>query len=197
LAIADDKFDFHVQCLLEGAQFFDQIAKAPKSYSQAMKFPNSENWKGAIKLELAAMARLEVWRVVDIPPGESLLSTVWVFQKKFDENGKLSKYKARLCTASNFQVEGLNYAKTYAPTGWPTALWAPLSMGVAKNLDIHQMDVKNAFLNGNLDKTISLRAPAGLCLLLKIHVSRSFPLFPLQIEYAFLSPDVPHFSHQL
>ena len=59
LAITNDDFDFHVQCFLAGAQFFDQTAKAPKSYSQAMKFLDLENWKGAIELELAAMARLE------------------------------------------------------------------------------------------------------------------------------------------
>ena len=94
LANANDEFDFHVQFFLAGAQFFDQTAKVPKSYSKAMKFPNCENWKGSIELELAAMARLDVWLVVDIPLVESLLSTVWVFQCKFNEKGKLSKYKA-------------------------------------------------------------------------------------------------------
>ena len=94
MAISNYEFDFHVQCLLAGAQFFDQTAKVPKSYSKAMKFPNCENWKGSIELELAAMARLDVWLVVDIPLVESLLSTVWVFQCKFNDKGKLSKYKA-------------------------------------------------------------------------------------------------------
>jgi hypothetical protein len=56
---------------------------------------------------------------VDVLAGAELLSTVWVFRKKYNKNGNLSKYKARLCAAGNFQVEGLNYAKTYAPTGRP------------------------------------------------------------------------------
>jgi hypothetical protein len=172
LAIVNEDFDFHVQCFLAGAQFFDQTSEAPKTYSQAMKSPDSASWVEAISAELSAMERLGVWKVVDIPAGVELLNTVWIFRQKFDENGQLSKYKARLCAAGNFQVEGLNYAETYAPTGRPTALRTLLSMGVATGLDIHQMDVKNAFLNGKLDETIYLRPPAGLlvqkgkCLLL-------------------------------
>jgi hypothetical protein len=75
------------------------------------------------------------------------------------------KYKERLCAARNFQVEGLNYSKTYSPAGCPEALFALLSMGASTNLGIHQMDVKNAFLNGNLEKTIYLQPPAGLSIL--------------------------------
>ena len=141
-----------------------QTSKAPKTYSQAMKSPDSASWIDAIRVELSAMARLGVWKIVDIPAGVELLNTVWIFRKKFDQDGNLSKYKARLCAAGNLQVEGVNYAETYAPTGRPTALRALLSMGVFHNFEIHQMDVKNAFLNGKLDETIYLRAPAGLSL---------------------------------
>lgn len=164
LAILNEDFDFMVQCHLAGAQFFDQTSEAPKTYSQAMKRHDSGNWLEAVKAELSAMERLGVWVVVDIPVGEDLLNTVWIFRIKFDEYGKLSKYKARLCAAGNFQTEGINYAETYAPTGRPTALRALLSMGFASGLDVHQMDVKNAFLNGKLEETIYLRAPAGLSL---------------------------------
>jgi hypothetical protein len=59
------------------------------------------------------MECLGVWdQVVDIPRGEELLNTIWIFCKKFDENGKLPKLKARLCAAGNFQVEGINYTET-------------------------------------------------------------------------------------
>jgi hypothetical protein len=108
------------------------------------------------------MASLGVWEVVDIPKNHNLLSTVWILCKKYDKKGNLSKFKARLCAAGNFQVEGENYAETYAPTGCPTALQLLLATGFLHGLDIHHMDVKNAFLNGKLDETIYLCAPAGL-----------------------------------
>jgi hypothetical protein len=147
---------------MAGVQFFDQTTDAPKTYAKAMKDPGAASWTKAIGAELSAMERLGVWEIVDIPAGFELLNTVWIFRKKFDQNGCLSKFKARLCAAGNFQVEGINYAETYAPTGRPTSLRALLSMGVVNGLDIHQMDVKNAFLNGKLDESIYLRAPAGL-----------------------------------
>ncbi|PLW49743.1 hypothetical protein PCASD_01561 [Puccinia coronata f. sp. avenae] len=162
LAMADNNWDVHVQCFHAGAQFFDQTLEAPKSFSKAIKSPDAESWKEAVNSESGAMDRLSVWKVVDITLGEELLNTVWIFRRKFDENGALNKYKARLCAAGNFQVEGINYSETYAPTGRPTALRTILSKGAAEGLLIHQMDVKNAFLNGNLDKTIYLRPPAGL-----------------------------------
>jgi hypothetical protein len=162
LAIIDEDYDFHVQCFHAGVQFFDQTAEAPKTFAKAMKDPQAESWKEAVNSELSAMERLGVWEVVDIPPGADLLNTVWVFRKKFDEKGNLSKFKARLCAAGNFQVEGIDYNETYAPTGRPTALRALLSKGIFEGLEIHQMDVRNAFLNGTLDETIYLRAPAGL-----------------------------------
>ncbi|PLW37277.1 hypothetical protein PCASD_09426 [Puccinia coronata f. sp. avenae] len=122
LAIVNDDYNFHVQCFMAGVQFFDQTSDAPKTYSKAMKDPQADSWKQAINSELSAMDRLGVWEVVDIPKGCDLLNTVWIFQKKFDEHRKLSKFKARLCAAGNFQVEGIDYTETYAPTGRPTAL---------------------------------------------------------------------------
>jgi hypothetical protein len=162
VAIADEDFDFNVQCFLAGVQFYDQTSDAPKTYSKAMKAPDAASWSAAVESELSAMDCLQVWEVIDIPPGAELLKTVWIFWKKFDENGALSKYKARLCPAGNFQTKGVNYTKTYAPMGCPTALRALLSLGVNEGYSIHQMDVKNAFCNGKLDKTIFLRPLAGL-----------------------------------
>ena len=119
-----------------------------------MKDPQAANWNDAINSELLAMDQLGVWDIVNIPNDEELLNTVWIFHQKYNGNGNLSKFKARLCAAGNFQVEGIDYTETYAPTGRPTALRALLSKGVYEGLQIHQMDVKNSFLNGKLDKTI-------------------------------------------
>ncbi|POW22111.1 hypothetical protein PSHT_01588 [Puccinia striiformis] len=134
----------------------------PKTFSAAMASPKAEDWKRAVDIELEAMACLNVWQMVPFPEDRSLLGIVWVFRKKFDTDGNLVKFKARLCAQGSAQVEGIDYNETYAPTGRPAALRAMLAVGMNEGMDIHQMDVRNAFLNGALDEDIYLRPPSGL-----------------------------------
>ncbi|KAI7945705.1 hypothetical protein MJO29_012093 [Puccinia striiformis f. sp. tritici] len=134
----------------------------PKTFSAAMASPKAEDWKRAVDIELEAMACLNVWQMVPFPEDRSLLGIVWVFRKKFDTDGNLVKFKARLCAQGSAQVEGIDYNETYAPTGRPAALRAMLAVGMNEGMDIHQMDIRNAFLNGALDEDIYLRPPSGL-----------------------------------
>jgi hypothetical protein len=97
-----------------------------------------------------------------IPPGETLLGSVWVFCLKDHAAGNFVKYKARLCAQGSSQRDGIDYGETYALTGSPLTLWEVLAYGVNNNLNIHQMDVKNAFLNGKLEELFYLCIPAGL-----------------------------------
>jgi hypothetical protein len=95
LAIADKDFEFHVQCFMAGVQFFHQAAESPKSYSKAMKAPDAASWSDAIDSKLGAIDSLGLWEIIDIPcTGAELLSTVWIFQKKFD--GKPNSQSTKL-----------------------------------------------------------------------------------------------------
>jgi len=134
----------------------------PKTYRQAMQSPESELWTTAIQDELNAMTRLDVWEIVPITKSIKLLGTVWVFRRKYDADGNPIKLKARLCAQGNAQEEGVNFTDTYAPTGRAAALRTALTIGLQEGMAVHQMDVKNAFLNGTLDEVIHLRPPPGL-----------------------------------
>ncbi|KAI7955751.1 hypothetical protein MJO29_007150 [Puccinia striiformis f. sp. tritici] len=138
------------------------IASVPKTYKQAINSPEVDSWKEAIQAELDAMVRLDVWDVVPIPRSANLLGSLWVFRKKYDAHGNLVKFKARLCAQGSAQQSGVDFNETYAPTGRASGLCTALTIGVSENMDIHQMDVRNAFLNGNLEEVIYLRCPAGL-----------------------------------
>ncbi|PLW07246.1 hypothetical protein PCANC_28159 [Puccinia coronata f. sp. avenae] len=133
----------------------------PKTYRSAMSSPEAAKWSSAIKLELDAMVRLGVWTVVPIPSNRHLLGTIWVFRKKYDANGNLMKFKARLCAQGSAQQEGIDFNKTYAPTGRSSVLKTALTVGINAGMDIHQMDVCNTFLNGKLDEEIYLCCPSG------------------------------------
>jgi hypothetical protein len=106
------------------------------------------------------MKDLKVWSIEIMPGNESLLGTVWVFRKKKDSEGVVVKFKARLCAQGSQQTEGFGF--TYAPTGRSTSLRAALIVGLSRGYSIHQMDAKNAFLNGNLKESVYLQPPPGL-----------------------------------
>ncbi|KAI7953162.1 hypothetical protein MJO29_008793 [Puccinia striiformis f. sp. tritici] len=148
------------------------VAEVPKTYKQALDSPEAKNWLKAIKSELGAMERLLVWRIVKTPLGSRLLGTIWVFRKKSDTQGTFLKFKAQLCAQGSRQAAE-DCPFTYAPTGWSASLRAGIVVGLSKGYDIHQMDAKNAFLNGDLEETVYLRPPPGLkvpeghCLLLQ------------------------------
>jgi hypothetical protein len=95
----------------------------PKTYHQAVSAYNKENWDSAISNELGHMDRLNVWSIVDVS-GKDIrpLTTTWVFKKKTDQNGNLTKYKARLCVQGFHQCEGINYQDVFSPTGHLTSL---------------------------------------------------------------------------
>jgi hypothetical protein len=158
--------------LLTNQLYFEQIfamavtpsstsPSVPKTYRSAMWSLEAADWLPAIKLELDAMVWLGVWTVVPIPPNKHLLGTIWVFRKKYDANGNLVKFKACLCAQVSAQQEGIDFNKTYAPTGCSSALKTALTIGINAGMEIHQMDVCNAFLNGVLEEEIYLQCPLG------------------------------------
>ncbi|MBW0546634.1 hypothetical protein O181_086349, partial [Austropuccinia psidii MF-1] len=99
------------------ANVADHLSLNPKSYQEAMNGLNSQEWKNTIKAELTNMNTHNVWSPVGMDPNIKPLSTTWVFKRKTDENGNLSKYKARLCVRGFNQKEGINYSEVFSPTG--------------------------------------------------------------------------------
>jgi hypothetical protein len=132
----------------------------PNHYNQAIRGSEASNWLAAIKTELDAMARLKVWEVVDLKSGIKTVGTTWVFRKKHD--GNAVTFKARLCAQGFSQVHGVDFSKTFAPTGRLNSLRALISHAAATNLEFHQLDVKTAFLNAGLDEEVFLSIPQGV-----------------------------------
>ncbi|KAI7956622.1 hypothetical protein MJO28_003717 [Puccinia striiformis f. sp. tritici] len=136
--------------------------KDPKTYGDILGRLDEEHWLMAVEVELNNITRHEVWVVAPLTPGAKPLDTVWVFKRKFDADGDLLKYKARLCVRGFRQVEGTDYGATFAPTGRPTTLRLVLGLGAVHDFEIHQMDVKCAFLNGVPDEDLFIKVPPGV-----------------------------------
>ncbi|GJR34522.1 zinc finger, CCHC-type containing protein [Tanacetum coccineum] len=101
------------------------------------------------------------WVLPDLPPSCKPLGCKWIFKKKKKVDGTIDKFKAQLVIQGFRQKERIDYFDTYAPVARISTIRLLISLAATHNLVIHQMDVKTAFLNGNLEEEIYMKQPEG------------------------------------
>ncbi|MBW0543938.1 hypothetical protein O181_083653 [Austropuccinia psidii MF-1] len=142
--------------------FIASSAVAPASYSRAISGNESLLWTDAIRKELDAMKKLEVWDVIPLRDDLKLVGTTWVFKRKHNAKHEVTEYKARLCAQGFLQTFGQDYSKAFVPTGCLHSLQALILHSVKEKLDFQQLDIRSAFLNASLDEDVYLSVPQGL-----------------------------------
>ena len=130
-----------------------------------MSSPEAPYWKEAINEEVESILENHTWELVDLPPSSKPLGYKWIFKKKMKADGSIDKYKARLVIKGYKQKEGLDYFDTYSPVTRISSTRMLITIAAIHNLEIHQMDVKTAFLNGDLDEEICMEQPKGFIVL--------------------------------
>ena len=133
----------------------------PQSFKEAMSSPEAPYWKEAINDEVESILQNHTWELVDLPPGSKPLGYKWIFKKKMKAYGSIDKYKARLVVKGYNQKEGLDYFDTYSLVTRISSICMLIAIAAIHNLEIHQMDVKTAFLNGDLDEEIYMEQLEG------------------------------------
>ena len=93
--------------------------------------------------------------------GRKAIGSKWILPFKFTANGAIDRYKARLVAKGYSQKEGIDYNETFAPVAKFASIRAFLALAAIYDLEIHQMDVKTAFLNGDLEEEIYMKQPEG------------------------------------
>ncbi|MBW0575961.1 hypothetical protein O181_115676, partial [Austropuccinia psidii MF-1] len=136
--------------------------ETPRTYKKALESPNKNKWISAIEKELTKMNKLRVWEVVDLKKDYKLVGTTWVFKIKKNHLNEITKHKARLCAQGYTQANGLDYNKTFTPTGHLNSLRTLIAHAVNNDLEFHQIDIKSAFLNAPLTETVYLSIPQGI-----------------------------------
>lgn len=129
------------------------------SYSQAISM---DCWVDAIWNELQALHDNNTWTITSLWPNHKAIGCKWVFKIKYNSDGTVDKHKAHLVAKCFNQKEGIDYTETFAPVSKMTTLRTFLANVVSKNWFLHQMDVHNAFLHGNLEETVFMQIPQGL-----------------------------------
>ncbi|GJW95411.1 zinc finger, CCHC-type containing protein, partial [Tanacetum coccineum] len=140
-----------------------RVRKA-KSYSsdfQLYLVEGSRDQKEAIDDEIGSIMENNTWVLSDLPYGCKPLGCKWIFKRKMKVNGTIDKFKARLVIQGLRQKEGIDYFDTYEPVARITTIRLLLALAAIHNLVIHQMDVKTAFLNGDLEEEVYMKQLEG------------------------------------
>ncbi|GAU31202.1 hypothetical protein TSUD_210590 [Trifolium subterraneum] len=131
----------------------------PKSYLEASKF---ECWQKAMNDELDALAKTGTWKIVDLPPLIKPIGSKWVYKVKYKADGSIERHKARLVAKGYNQVEGLDFFDTFSPVAKLTIVRLLLATAATQNWHLHQLDVNNAFLHGDLEEDVYMAIPDGV-----------------------------------
>jgi hypothetical protein len=119
----------------------------PTSYEEAMRSLHSSKWLEAMEDEMKSMSSNDVWDLEEIPKGAKIVGCKWVYKTNYDSNGNVEKYKARLVAKGFTKREGVNYNETFSPVSCKNSFRIIMALVAHFNLELHQMDVKTAFLN--------------------------------------------------
>ncbi|HEX4706357.1 MAG TPA: reverse transcriptase domain-containing protein, partial [Candidatus Udaeobacter sp.] len=133
----------------------------PRTYAEAMSRPDASQWELACDDEKRAFERLGVYEVVPRPKDRKIVGSRWVFRIKRGPDGTVQKYKARVVAQGFTQIEGIDYDETFAPVAKLASLRTILALSAELDLELHQMDVKSAYLNGALSNEIFMEPPPG------------------------------------
>lgn len=138
------------------------VIGTPLTYEEAMRSENKNMWKNAINEELASHQSNNTWTLVSRPKNKQVIDSKWVFKIKENPDGTVNKFKARLVARGFNQVKGEHYEEVFAPVVRLNTLRIVFSLATEQDLELYQLDVTTAYLNGTLNEEIYMEMPLGL-----------------------------------
>ncbi|GKE37634.1 ribonuclease H-like domain-containing protein, partial [Tanacetum coccineum] len=134
------------------------VSPLPKSYHDAFNHPN---WQNDVYDEYNALIKNKTWTLVPRPPDTNIVRCMWLFRHKYLADGSLSRYNACLVANGSTQLEGIDVDETFSPDVKPGTIRTVIILATSRHWTIHQLDVKNAFLHGDLSETVYMHQPLG------------------------------------
>ena len=136
------------------------IVGIPKTYNEAITSPESYKWKEAMKDEIHSLDENNTYEFTELPEGKTVIGGKWVYAIKLGPNDE-EKFKARYVAKGYSQIKDINFKDTFAPTANLNSIKMLLQVALEYDLIIHQMDVKTAYLNADIDYEIYIEQPEG------------------------------------
>src|ERR1700722_10457063 len=131
------------------------------TYRAAVNCPQHALWRAAMDSEMASLDKAGTFTLVPLPRNRTAIGCKWVFKTKRGADGSITKHKARLVAKGFLQRYGVDYDETYAPVARYPSIRAVLALTAHYDWELHQMDVKSAYLNGDLEEDIYMAQPEG------------------------------------
>ena len=144
----------------------------PAELSAALASAHAAEWQQAMEEELASLQAHGTWSLQQTPAGVKPIPLKWVFKVKTDAAGLTQRFKARLVAKGFHQREGVDFDEVYAPVSKYATLRALLALVAARDLELHQLDIKTAFLNGHLEEEVWVQQPPGFPMAASSHSCR-------------------------
>ncbi|MCH80374.1 copia-type polyprotein, partial [Trifolium medium] len=130
----------------------------PNTYDEASK---SEEWRKAMDMEIESIEKNNTWELTSLPTGSNVIGVKWIYKTKYNEKGQIEKYKARLVAKGYTQRYGIDYNEVFAPVARWDTIRTVLALAASKGWNVFQLDVKSAFLHGELTEDIYVEQPLG------------------------------------
>ncbi|SGY35039.1 BQ5605_C002g01719 [Microbotryum silenes-dioicae] len=142
------------------------VVRDPANWGNVIQSGQQDTWGGPAHNEFNSLLnKYEVFKVIDsceLPTGEILLRSGWVFRTKRNQHGDIIDRKARLVAHGCAQRPGIDFEQNYAPIVKFTSIRALIALAAANGYHVHQADVNKAYLHGKLDKPLYMRVPQGI-----------------------------------
>ena len=118
-------------------------------------------WHSAMIEEMDALTDNGTWDLVRLPAGKKSIGCQWVFTVKVNSDGSIARLKARLVAKAYAQTYGVDYSDTFSPVAKLTSIRLFISLVATHGWELHQLDIKNVFLHGDLAKEVYMEQPSG------------------------------------
>jgi hypothetical protein len=136
-------------------------AEPEPTLQQALNGPDAVEWKEAVDYEISQLEKLGTWEITDLPRGANVIPCHYVLATKRGPDGEKLKLRARLVANGQRQKFGVDYFDTFAPTANMITIRTVLTMAAQQDWEIHQIDIKSAYLYASIQEEIYMRAPPG------------------------------------
>jgi hypothetical protein len=137
----------------------DNCVHIPKDWQEAKQHPK---WRQAMVEEMMALEKNKTWELTTLPANKKVVGCKWVYVLKQNQEGKVERYKARLVAKGYSQTYGVDYDETFAPVAKMNTIRILISIAAYRRWKLFQMDVKNAFLLGDLKEEVYMDIPLDL-----------------------------------